>query len=228
MLTIINSEQTLNKSDVLIGSIITLIMGSVFIYIGGTALLATFIPALFVAWLVFIGMYLKSVPLPKGTVFIPLFMIGIAWQFLHFTEEFSNHFSDLFPVLYGLPAFTHVKFISINMVSYFLFTIATILVFTKGLKFLMIPVLFFVMGGALGNAIWHSWWVIWLNGYFPGFYTAQVYWVISFILIYAIVKSKKITIAIILLLATLLIPSLTYLSSVQGVSVVKQQMQNLQ
>ena len=226
MFKIIDSEQNLTKKDVLIGSAIAIFMGSVFIYIGGTALLATFIPALLVAWLVFIGLYFKSVSLPKGTVFVPLFMVGIAWQFLHFTEEFSNHFSDLFPVLYGAPAFSHEKFIAINMISYFLFTLATVLVFAKGLRFLMIPVLFFVIGGALGNAIWHSWWVIWLNGYFPGFYTAQVYWVISFVLITALVKSKRAALAIILLLATLLVPSLTYLSSPHGVNVVKQQIVN--
>ncbi|WP_321325210.1 hypothetical protein [Thiomicrorhabdus sp.] len=226
MFRIIESQQFLQKKDVIIGSVIAMIMASVFIYVGGTALLATFIPALIVAWLVFVSMYLKSMPLPKGTTFVPLFMMAISWQFLHFTEEFSNHFSDLFPVLYGAPAFTHVKFISINMISYFLFTIATVLVFTKGLRFLFVPVLFFVMGGALGNAIWHTWWVIWFKGYFPGFYTAQIYWIISFILISAIVKSNKATVGIMVLLMLLLVPSLTYLASPDGIIAVKQQIIN--
>lgn len=224
MLEVLDSQQTLTKPDVVIGSFIAVIMGTTFVLVGGTPLLATFVPALVVVWFVFFGMFIKQQPLPKGSVFIPLFMIGISWQFLHFDEEFVTGFSDLFPVLYGVPAYSHQKFISINMISYFLFTIACMLVFTKGLRFLLVPVLFFVIGGALGNAIWHTWWVVWLGGYFPGFVSAQIYWIIGFVLISMIVGSRKAPILIIILFIALLIPSLTYLSSASGVAEVQKNM----
>lgn len=227
MLETINRQQTLSSSDFAIGTVIAGIMAIIFVLVGGTPLVATFIPSLFVAWLTFLVMYWKRRPLPRGTVFLPLFMLGLAWQFLHFNEEFATGFAKLFPMLYGSAAFSHAKFITINMVSYFLFSIACVLVFAKGLRFLMVPVLFFILAGAVGNAIWHTWWVIWLKGYFPGFVTAQLYWIIGFVLLAAAFGSRRGALALMLLLAVLLVPALTYLSSPAQATAVQQQMTSM-
>lgn len=217
MLEVINKPQLLEGRDVVMGTVIALIMATVFVVVGGKPLIATFIPSLCVGWITFLFMYVKKRPLPRGTVFIPLFMLGIAWQFLHFDEEFLNGFATYFTTLYGVAPYSYGKFVSINMVSYALFTLACLLVFTRQLRFLLIPVLFFIFGGALGNAIWHTWWVFWLKGYFPGFYTAQLYWLIGFVLLSNMVGSKKVALAFIVLLAAILVPALTFLSTPQTV-----------
>ena len=222
ILQTIDHQQTLDTRDLAVGSAIAVIMAATFIVIGGTPLIATFIPSLVVAWVTFLIMYLKRRPLPRGNVFVPLFLLALAWQFLHFNEEFATGFARLFPTLYGTAPFSDVKFLTINMVSYFLFAVTCVLVFTKGLRFLVVPVLFFVFAGALGNAVWHTWWVIWLGGYFPGFVTAQLYWFIGFVLLSVVFGSRRGALALILLLALLLVPALTYLSSPAGVVAVHQ------
>ena len=221
---ILNKEQFLTKRDLVVGSLIAVVMATVFVQIGSTALEATFLPSLFAGWAIFAWMYFRKKALPGGAVFIPLYLVGIAWQFIHFNEEFSTGFARMFPILYGLPPFSNDRFVSINMISYFLFTVSALLVFVKQLRFLMVPVLFFIMAGALGNAVWHSWWVIWLQGYFPGFVSALVYWVIGFILLNSLIKDRKMTFGIIVLLIAILVPSLTLLASPDGIMSIRHSM----
>ncbi|RVV99414.1 hypothetical protein EKE94_01625 [Mesobaculum littorinae] len=174
---------TLTRIDFGIGTVIALLMAGVFTWIGGQALVSTFVPGLLVTWAIFLWMHLKQVALPDGHGLYPLYFSVLAWQLLHFSEEFMTGFRVQFPALFGGSPFSTELFVGINMVSYFLFVMAFIGAFAGGRRFLLVPVLFFVVYGALGNAIAHTYWVIDQGGYFPGFFTAQLYWVLGILLV---------------------------------------------
>lgn len=209
MLHLKTEQQLLEKKDLLIGSIIALIMGSIFVVVGGLPLIVTFIPGLVVVVGILCFLYFKKTPIPSSLSFMPIYFLTLAWQFIHLSEEFVTGFYNQFPVLYGQVAYSHEKFLMINMFSYSLFTLACILVFTKGLRFLIVPVLFFIVYGAIGNAVAHTWWVTYLGRYFPGFYTAQLYWLLGPLALQQILKSWKATILSIIGFAVILIPAIT-------------------
>jgi hypothetical protein len=184
---------TLSSRDFAIATVIALVMGSVFVWIGGTPLLATFIPGLVVTWAILLWMYSSGIELPDGANYYPFYFGLLAWQFIHFTEEFMTGFRIQFPELFGATPFSTNLFVGINMFSYFVFIVGFLLTFVKGLKFFLVPVLFFIVYGALGNAISHTWWVIWTRGYFPGFFTAQLYWILGPLVLARLTGSWKVT-----------------------------------
>ena len=166
----------------------------------GYSLLVTFIPGLLFAWLVFFTLYYKKINIPKGSNFVPVYFIALAVQFLHFTEEYYFQFYNKFPVLYHGSPYSVGLFVAFNMLSYSIFTIACILVFYKNIKFLLMPVLFFIVYGVLGNAISHTLWSIYFLNYFPGLVTDQIYWILGPLLLYQFLHSKKYVLIIVFFL----------------------------
>jgi hypothetical protein len=203
------ASKTLERKDLIVGTIIAMIMASLFTWLGGLPLVVTFIPGLVISWLIFLRMYFKKSELPEGGSFFPIYFLTLAWQFIHFNEEFLTGFYDLFPQLYGRNPWNPGFFVSINMVAYFVFVIACLLVFTKNLNFLVIPILFFIVYGAIGNAIAHTWWVILQKSYFPGFFTAQAYWILGPLALSRLIGSRRDVIISSVLFALMLIPLLT-------------------
>ena len=149
------STQTVSRRDLAIGTLFALIIGTIFVLVGGRPLVVTFVPGLVVAWGVFAWLHVSHTALPKGGTLYPLYYGVFAWQFIHFFEEYLTGFRSLFPELYGATPYSDALFVGINMFSYFVFAVGFILVFEKGLKFLLIPVLFYIVYGAIGNAIAH-------------------------------------------------------------------------
>lgn len=141
---------------------------------------------------------------------MPFFFLVLAWQFIHFNEEFLTDFKTRFPKLYGKTPYSSEKFVSINMVSYFTFAVSCVLFCKTKLKFFLIPVLFFITYGAIGNAIAHSWWSIKLSVYFPGLYTAQLYWLIGPWIFYKLIQNKKFLWIYILSFSVVLVSLLTF------------------
>ena len=209
MLKFTDEKLVLSRRDLVIGTVIALIMGSVFIKTGGLPLMVTFVPGLFVSVGAISYMFIKKVEFPKASVFVPLFFATLAWQFIHFNEEFITGFYMKFPALYGTMPYSLEKFVTVNMISYFVFSLSCILIYTKGLRFLVLPMRFFIIYGAIGNAITHAWWVIWLKGYFPGFFTSLVYWVLGPLMLGTLVGSKKIAWLIVAITSVILIPLVT-------------------
>lgn len=205
------TSRTLERKDLIVGTIIAMIMASIFTLVGGLPLVVTFVPGLAISWLIFLLMYLKRSELPEGGTFFPVYFSTLAWQFIHFNEEFLTGFYELFPQLYGRSPWSPGLFVSINMVAYFVFVIACLLVFTKNLNFLVIPTLFFIVYGAIGNAVAHTWWVILQKSYFPGFYTAQAYWILGPLVLSRLIGSRRDTLISSVLFAFMLIPLLTIL-----------------
>lgn len=55
-------------------------------------------------------------------------------------------------------------------------------------RHMMIPVLFFVVYGAIGNAASHTLWSLTARAYRPGFITAQAYWVVGPVVPYKLIE----------------------------------------
>ncbi|RXJ80785.1 hypothetical protein [Arcobacter sp. F2176] len=210
MITLQENIGTLKKKDLIIATIIAFIMGLFFIYIGGIPLVLTFIPGLIISLGLLYFMYNKNIELPTAKSFVPLFFASFAWQFLHFNEEFVTGFYTQFPNLFGARAYSVERFVTINMISYFAFSVGCVAVFTKRLKFLVLPMLFYIVYGMIGNAITHTWWVIFHKDYFPGFFTAQFYWVLGFIVLSTFLKSKKATFITYGIFAVIVIPLIAF------------------
>ena len=200
----------LTGMDFAIGTCIALVMATVFTSVGsGKSLLVTFIPGLAFAWLVFAWLYWRQLELPSTDNFVPAYFATLSIQFLHFAEEFANNFRTHFPMLYGGEPYTNTLFVIFNMIAYAAFTLACLLVFYGRLRFLMLPVLFFIVYGALGNAISHTWWQIYATGYFPGFYTALAYWLAGPWLLNKVTGDRRITAAVVVAFGLVLVSLLS-------------------
>jgi hypothetical protein len=200
----------LSRNDFVIGTVIAIAMATVFTIVSsGRSLIVTFVPGLVVAWLIYLWLYVKGHELPDADHFVPLFFVALSLQFLHFAEEFVTDFKTLFPVLYGGVPYSNNLFVTFNMVSYAVFVLSCLLVFYRGLRFLLVPVLFYVVYGAVGNAITHTWWVVHSGRYFPGFFTALAYWVLGPWLLYRLMAHWRYAIAVVVVFAILLVPLVT-------------------
>jgi hypothetical protein len=172
------TSRPLTQAEFLIGTAIAIAMGTLYVNLSsGLSLIVTFVPGIAFAWAIFLWMYLGKVELPDAQTFVAPFFVALAIQFLHFAEEFVTDFKTFFPELYGGAAFSNDLFVSFNMASYAVFTLACLAVVYRRIGFLLVPVLFYVIYGAIGNAISHTCWVIDAQAYRPGFATAQLYWI---------------------------------------------------
>lgn len=215
----VTAIEALSKKDLIIGTVIALAMGTIFMLLSsGMSLIVTFVPGVVFTWLAFVWLYAKKTTLPDSIDFLPLFFTTLAVQFIHFAEEFVTGFRDQFPLLYGGEPYSANLFVIVNMVSYFVFTIACILVFTKNLHFLIVPVLFFIIYGAIGNAISHTFWSLYLQSYFPGLITAQIYWILGPLVLYKLIGGRKEVLAIIILFALVLLALLTIFATPSAIS----------
>jgi hypothetical protein len=203
------SSETVERKDVVIGTVIAVSMAATFSYVGGKPLVVTFIPGVVIAWGILVGFYVSQARVPSGSSLYPLYFGALAWQFIHFTEEFTTGFRHAFFPLYGHAPISNDLLVGINMFSYFAFAIAFILAFRFKLRFLLQPAAFFIVYGVVGNAISHVWWVILAGGYFPGFLTALVYWIIGPVLLTAFLGSRKRAAIAIGCFAVVLLPAIT-------------------
>jgi hypothetical protein len=204
------AQNVLSRRDLAIGTAIALVMTTLFVTLSsGRSLLVTFLPGLLVAWLLFGWMFLAKIELPRAEAFVPLFFAGLAIQFLHFSEEFVTDFRTFFPVHYGGTPYSNNLFVVFNLLSYAVFTAACVLVFFRNVRFLLMPVLFFIVYGALGNAIAHTSWVVDAHAYRPGFVTALAYWIIGPWLLYKLVGRRSTVVVAVLGFAAVLVPAVT-------------------
>jgi hypothetical protein len=203
------SSENVQRKDVAIGGVIAILMAATFTYVGGKPLVVTFIPGLVIALGILIWFYVSQSPIPSGPSLYPLYFGALAWQFIHFTEEFVTGFRQAFFPLYGHAAISNDLLVGINMFSYFMFAVGFILAFRFRLRFLLLPAAFFIIYGVIGNAISHVWWVILAAGYFPGFLTALVYWIIGPVLLTAFLGSAKRAAIAIGCFAVILVPAIT-------------------
>lgn len=70
-------------------------------------------------------------------------------------------------------------------------------------------VLFFIVYGALGNAISHTSWVVTAGAYRPGFVTALAYWIVGPWLLYKLLGRRSPVVVAVLGFAAVLVPTVT-------------------
>ena len=71
------------------------------------------------------------------------------------------------------------------------------------------PALFFIIYGAIGNAISHSWWSLSERSYFPGLVTAQAYWVLGPFVLYRLLGRRMDVAAVVAFFGLILVSLLT-------------------
>lgn len=139
-----------------------------------------FVPAMVVAFFCYLFTSYREMPNVERA--LPIYLVALSIQFLHFTEEYIYGFHvRVTEIMDGFPPFDANVFVAFNMIAYCLFLLAAVGMY-KGMKFPMIIVWFFVFGGAVGNAIWHPLLALRVGGYFPGLYTSFAYWIVAPIL----------------------------------------------
>ena len=112
---------------------------------------------------------------------IHLYLIGISFQCLHFTEEFVTGFYVRAPRFLGLVPWPSEFFVIFNLAWIALWLLGAV-----GLKshvrVAFFPVWFFAVG-MVGNAIWHPLLSLATGGYFPGLYTSPFAGIIGVMLL---------------------------------------------
>jgi Protein of unknown function with HXXEE motif len=171
------ADKTLN---LIVPAVIT-ITAIVIFFLVHPAQRLSFAPAIVAAFFCYLLTSYRQ--MPKVDRVLPIYLLALAIQFLHFTEEYIYGFQfRLTEIMSGMPPFKTNVFVAFNMIAYCLFLLAGLGMY-KGIKFAMIIVWFFVIGGVLGNAIWHPLLALRVGGYFPGLYTSFAYWILGPILV---------------------------------------------
>lgn len=196
--------------DFVLGSVIAVVMVILFVVLSsGHSLRVTFVPGVAFAWLAFVWLHMKRVPLPSADRVVPIFFTVLSIQFLHFAEEYRTGFNAAFPSMYGGEPFPLPMFVTFNMGSYAVFAISCLLVVYTSARPMLMPALFFAVYGAIGNAVSHTWWVILTGGYFPGFWTALAYWIAGPWLLFRLTGSRLATASLAIGFAVVLVALLT-------------------
>ena len=122
---------------------------------------------------------------------IGLYLIGIACQCLHFTEEFVTGFYIRAPKFLSFVAWSTEFFVTFNLlwIALWLFGAAGI---QRGIRIAFFPVWFFAIA-MVGNAIWHPLLCLATGGYFPGLFTSPFAGVIGAILLSRLFKLTRAT-----------------------------------
>jgi hypothetical protein len=140
----------------------------------------SFIPAIILAFVCYLRTSYRAMPNVKRV--LPIYLIALAFQFLHFTEEYIYGFHlRVAEITVGMPPFDVNVFVAFNMIAYSLFLLGGLGMY-KGMKFPMIIVWFFAIC-VLGNAIWHLLLTLKIGGYFPGLFTSFAGWILGPILL---------------------------------------------
>ena len=165
--------------NLIVPSVIAIISIVIFFLVHPSQRLS-FVPAMVVAFVCYLRTSYRE--MPKVERVLPIYLIALAIQFLHFTEEYVYGFHlRVTEIMAGMPPFNINVFVAFNMIAYCLFLLGGLGMY-KGIKFSMIIVWFFVIV-FLGNAIWHSLLALRVGGYFPGLYTSFAGWILGPILL---------------------------------------------
>src|SRR5256885_3660637 len=165
--------------NLIVPSLIVIISIVIFLLVHPAQRLS-FVPVMVVAFVCYLRTSYREMPEVERV--LPVYLIALAIQFLHFTEEYVYGFHQrITEIMAGMPPFNVNVFVAFNMIAYSLFLLAGMGMY-KGLKFPMIIVWFFAIA-FLGNSIWHLLLTFRVGGYFPGLYTSFVVWFIAPILL---------------------------------------------
>ena len=103
---------------------------------------------------------------------LPMYLLAIAVQCLHFAEEFVTGFQRQFPKLL-LYEWSDAQFVSFNMAWLAVFVLAGLGVYRR-MQLAYLVVLFLALAGGVGNGAGHLLLSAMQGGYFPGAATAPL------------------------------------------------------
>lgn len=117
---------------------------------------------------------------------IRLYLIGIACQCLHFTEEFLTGFYVRAPEFLGFVAWSTEFFVTFNLVWIAVWLFAAVGI-QRRVRIAFFPVWFFAIA-MVGNAIWHPLLCLATRSYFPGLFTSPFGGIVGAILLSRLFK----------------------------------------
>lgn len=103
---------------------------------------------------------------------LPVYLLAIVVQCMHFTEEFLAGFQRQFPKLFG-SEWSDAQFMTFNMAWLAVFVLAGLGVYL-GIKLAYLVVLFLALIGGIGNGAGHLLLSATQRRYFPGVITAPL------------------------------------------------------
>jgi|SRR5215207_8844254 len=139
-----------------------------------------FVPAMVLAFICYLLTTYRE--MTKAERALPIYLIALAMQFLHFTEEYVYGFHlRIGEIMAGWPPFSANLFVAFNMIAYCLFLLGGLGMY-KGMKSPMIFVWFFTIA-VIVNAISHPLLALKVGGYFPGLFTSFAFWILGPVLL---------------------------------------------
>ena len=149
---------------------------------------ALFIPGIIISYLIYLKtFYYYS---HQSDKLLTLYLLALAIQLIHFTEEYLTGFTTALPKLLGSVPYPVDYWLTFNMVAYALFILGGIVLYKRIKEYMIIP-LFFILFGVLFNGIAHVLLSIYVKGYFPGLYTALIYLVLGPVMLLRINRLGK-------------------------------------
>jgi len=120
---------------------------------------------------------------------VPLYLLGIAIQGLHFYEEYLTGFQQKFPAFFGYE-WSDRRFVVFNLVWLSLFVLSAFGLLLKS-RLAYLPAFFFALVGEIGNGIAHLALSVAQRRYFPGLFTAPVVLVVGLVLLSKLMKTTE-------------------------------------
>lgn len=178
-----------NRLTDVVAPVIIAIAAIVIFFVVHPAQKLFFVPAMILALVCYFQTSYRNMPKPERV--LPVYLLALAIQFLHFTEEYVYGFHfRVSEVMEGMPPFNINTFVAFNMIAYSLFLLSSLAIY-KGLKFPMIVVWFFAIAGTIGNGILHPLLAFRVGGYFPGLFTSFAYLIVGPILFMRLWEVRK-------------------------------------
>ena len=169
------------KKDILSPLIIGVVMIGILLIVSSTLpTVLIFIPGVILTYVFYKFTAYRKTPNPERI--LPIYLLALGIQFLHFTEEYITQFTIEVPKLLNQEEYPKDYWLIFNMIAYFIFILGGIILFKRIKELMMIP-LFFIVVGVILNSIGHILISIYVGGYFSGLYTALLYLIIGPILI---------------------------------------------
>ncbi len=127
--------------------------------------------ALCLAMLGGFALYLRTFRrhMPRPGRILPLYLGAVAWQLVHFVEEFATGFHRQLPPLVGLEPWSDERFVAFNMIHYALFLVSAVALVTRARPWTYFASFFIVV--MFVNGVGHPALCLAVGGYFPGLWT---------------------------------------------------------
>jgi hypothetical protein len=120
---------------------------------------------------------------------LPIYLLAIAVQCLHFTEEYLTGFQHRFPSLFG-DDWSDARFVTFNMLWLAAFVLAGLGVY-KRVPLAYLIVLFLALIGGVGNGASHLVLAAMHRGYFPGLITAPFCLLMGILLLTRLLAGRR-------------------------------------